>query len=350
MGTVSTFFYSKARSTLTALDIVTAGNTAFDAIENSGMVKVSNDIISGQCNRLVVEATEDPLDTVVAVGMQDTSVQQNYEVGFKVFRHPQLNFYLKVSISESGSARNRSCVLVRFQYAQDIDAQGNFLNPLTLNPKTDNWGSAWNNSYGGIRTGTQLTLRVSCSSDHFVFCITSDAMSYEAQQNSSNTIAHKTGVSTSNIAIFKLSDERNIAFLPRTMTSNASYIQEVQNTSLSIDSMGLQRKWLINTVDGTWSYMGAGQSVSAASELGVASDKYGVRVAQLFTTVEGERLPISAGCVHAGAVGDMDIVTVNLDGNGDRQYFASYGFGTTNWLPGPTPIEKIPVMLLPWGD
>lgn len=350
MGTVSTFFYSKARATLTALDIVTAGNTAFDAIENSGMIKVSNDIVPGQCNRLVVEATEDPLDVVVTAKITNTGVQQNYLAGFKVFRHPQLNFYLKVDVLETGSSPSRGCVLVRFQYAQDIDAQGNFLNPLTLNPKNDSWGATWDNAYGGIRTGAQLTLRVSCASDHFVFCITSDSMSYEGQQNTVNSIAHKTGISTSNIAILKLSDAHNIAFLPRNMNANASYIQEVALTSLTIDNMGLQRKWLINTVDGTWSYMGAGQSVSAATELGVVSDKYGVRVAQLLTTVEGERLPIPAGCVHAGAVGDMGIVTVNLDGNGDRQYFASYGFGTTNWLPGVTPIEKIPVMLLPWGD
>lgn len=350
MGTVSTFFYSKARATLTALDIVTAGNTAFDAIENSGMIKVSNDIVPGQCNRLVVEATEDPLDAVVTTKMVDNGTAQSYSAGFKVFRHPHLNFYLKVSVQETGSRLNKSCVLVRFQYAQDIDAQGTFLNALTLNPRNDNWGGGWDHNYGGIRTGVQLTLRVSCSSDHFVFCITSDSASYEQQQNSSNSIAHRTGLSTSNIAILKLSDAHNIAFLPRNMNVNSSYPQEVANANLTIDNMGLQRKWLINTVDGTWSYMGAGQSVSAATELGVVSDKYGVRVAQLLTTVEGERVPIPAGCVHAGAVGDMDIVTVNLDGNGDRQYFASYGFGTTNWLPGLTPIEKIPVMLLPWGD
>lgn len=350
MGTVSTFFYSRARSTLTALDIATAGNTIFDAIEGSGMIKVSNDIIPGQCNRLVVAATEDPLDVVVTAKTQNTSVQQSYGVGYKVFRHPQLNYYLKVSVLETGSTFNRSCVLARFQYAQDIDVYGGFLNPITLNPKNDNWGGTWDNNYGGIRTGVSLTLRVSCSSDHFVFCITSDSMGYEAIQYPADIIAAKTGISTSNIAIFKLSDAYNIVFLPRDMNANGSYIQEVRNVNLNINSMGLQRKWLINTVDGTWVYMGAGQSVSAATELGVVSDKYGVRVAQLFTTVEGERLPIPVGCVHAGAVGDMDIVTVNLDGNGDRQYFASYGFGTTNWLPGVTPIEKIPVMLLPWGD
>lgn len=50
MGTVSTFFYSKASATQTATDIATAGNTAFDAIENSGMVRVSNNIVAGQCN------------------------------------------------------------------------------------------------------------------------------------------------------------------------------------------------------------------------------------------------------------------------------------------------------------
>lgn len=350
MGTVSTFFYSKARATLTAADIADAGNTTFDAIENSGLIKVSNDIIPGQCNRLVVEATEDPLDVVVTPKIQNTNTAQNYLVGFKVFRHPQLNFYLKVDIRETGYTSSMGCVLVRFQYAQDIDAQGNFLNPLTLNPRTDNFGGLWHVSYGGIRTGVQLTLRASCSSDHFVFCITSDTLSYDFQQGSNATIANKTGVSTSNIAIFKLSGTRNIVFLPRNMTGSSSYIQDIESTSHTINDMGLQRKWLINSVDGTWSYMGAGPSVSAATELGVVSDKYGVRVAQLLTTVEGERLPIPAGCVHAGVVGDMDIVTVNLDGNGDRQYFASHGFGTTNWLPGQTPIEKIPVMLLPWGD
>lgn len=350
MGTASAFFYSKARSGLTALDIVTAGNTVFDTIENSGMIRVSNDIVPGQCNRLVVEATEDPLDVVVTANIQNTTTQQSYVAGFKVFRHPQLNFYLRVSVLETGGVIAKGCVLVRFQYAQDIDAQGTFLNTLTLNPRNDNWGAGWDNSYGGIRTGVQLTLRVSCSSDHFVFCITSDSLTYDAQQNSVQSIAHKTGISTSNIAIFKLSDAHNIVFLPRTITGSSSYIQEVANTSLTLDNMGLQRKWLINTVDGTWAYMGAGQSVSAATELGVVSDKYGVRVAQLLTTVEGERLPIPAGCVHAGAVGDMDIVTVNLDGNGDRQYFATYGFGPTNWLPGQTPLERIPVMLLPWGD
>lgn len=350
MGTASTFFYTKERNTITVDDIVRSGNSIFDAIENSGMVKVANDVVPGQCNRLVSVATSDPLDAVVTIEVAATSSAQRKVKGQKVFRHPHMGFYLRVFVCEVGSTATVSCVNPYFQYAQEIDAQGNFVNPLTLYPKPSGFSWSWSPSYGGLRVGTQLTLRASCGVDHFVLAHSADAATFEQIQSSTTLAASKVGFSTGNLAICKVGQSHNIILLPRTVVESSSYIQDFQVSSYTATEMGLQRKWLVNTVDGTWSYMGAIQNVSAMTELGVISDKYGVRVAQMLMTIDGERVPIPIGCVHAGAVSDMDIVTINLDGNGDRQYFASHGFGTTNWLPGNTVLEKIPVMLLPWGD
>ena len=76
----------------------------------------------------------------------------------------------------------------------------------------------------------------------------------------------------------------------------------------------------------------------------------GVRVAQVMTTHNNELVRLPLATIHAGAVSDNDIVTVDIDGNGPRQYFAVYGLGASMWHPARFPIEKHPIYLFPWGD
>ena len=95
---------------------------------------------------------------------------------------------------------------------------------------------------------------------------------------------------------------------------------------------------------------GGGQSVTGMPEPGTVSDKYGVRVAQLTMTVNGEQLSLPLGTVHGGAVGDMGLLTFDLDGNGPRQFFCSYGFGPTTFVSCRHLIANTPYMLFPYGD
>ena len=363
MGTSTKYIYTKQANILTIDHFVANGNAIFEAIVEAGMVQVDYAVISGQTDKFVSGTIVNPNDKVVVLDYPSFSGSAGSALkGFKVFRHPILNFYIKVGIYETGiAANNCTALVINIEYAQNIDSNGNLTKSVTIRPRSGEmrgWPAQGSMGGTGYVSGKQLTFRVSMAADHFVMSATPDLNTYESGQAyaqgttlSQANINPRGGYSTMSFAVFKSSNTKyNFIFAPRNLTVNGSYPNEVTLTAYSVIEQGLQRKWLVDTLTGNTLYLGAAQTVSAVSEIGTVSDVNGVRVEQLVTTVDGERVTLPVGCIHGGAVADMDIVTLNLDGHGDRQYFCSYGFGPTNWLSANYLIEKVPFMLLPWGD
>lgn len=363
MGTSTKYIYTKQANVLTIDHFVANGNAIFEAIAEAGMVQVDYAVISGQTDKFVSGTIVNPNDKVVVLDYP--SFPGNYASalkGFKVFRHPILNFYIKVGIYETGlAANNYTALAINIEYAQNIDSNGNLTKSVTIWPRPGlmyGWEGQGSLSGTGYVSAKQLTFRVSMAADHFVMSATPDLNTYEYAQAyaqgttlAQSNINPRGGCSTMAFAVFKSSNAKyNFIFAPRNLAVNSSYPNELLVSSYSSTDQALQRKWLVDTLTGDTLYLGAAQTISAVSEIGTVSDVNGIRVEQLVTTVDGERVTLPVGCIHGGAVADMDIVALNLDGHGDRQYFCSYGFGPTNWLSANYLIEKVPFMLLPWGD
>ncbi len=367
MGTASALFYTKQSTNLTAQNIVDNGNTVFDAIEAAGMVKVANEVISGQCDRLVIKATENPYDLVVSLSGPLWTGSTNIAVkGVKVFRHPTLNFYLKVEICEIGSSTvsyGLSCtaMTVRYAVALEIDTVGNLVNPQSFQPRGGSnfgWQYGFNtvdNSDQGYGFGLALQLKVSVGKDHFCLGHTKDLKTYETgylNASASNQVPCgpcALGYSTCSIAILKGENSSDLyVLIPRNLSNNTSYPNEVGASSYREQEMGLPRQYRIDSATGNTENLGV--AFFSTLQLGVVSDTIGVRVAQVMTTHNNELVRLPLATIHAGAVSDNGIVTVDIDGDGPRQYFAVYGLGASIWHSARFPVEKHPIYLLPWGD
>lgn len=359
MGTASTVIYTKRAVTLTVAHLVDNGNAIFDAVEASGMLRVPHEVATGQCDQLVTAATENPFDVVVTLEYGTWPSSSNRAVkGFKIFRHPDLGFYLRIAVLEMGSTGSNTTTLgLEVQYASELTAEGTLENPLTFYPRA---GSAfgWVPNENNYITGKELTLRVSTGRDHFVFGHTFDMGTYDYARAigsgvdwSGQCMNPRGGYSTLAFTVVQTSDPKyNVIMVPRNMSSNSSYPMELTMGSFSPSDTGLQRKWLVDTTTGATTYLGAGPSVTGMPEPGTVSDKYGIRVAQLTMTVNGEQLSLPLGTVHGGAVEDMGLLIFDLDGNGPRQFFCSYGFGPTTFVSCRHQIANTPYMLFPYGD
>lgn len=368
MGTASAVFYTKQATNMAAVHFADNGNIIFDAIKNAGMVQVSHDVIPGQCDRLVTADTGNPKDVVVTLSNTSWSSATNTVAkGNKVFRHPHLNFYLKVEIHETGanatatSNQMKTAMTVRYILALEIDENGSLINPQKLVPRggdSHGWNSFFNpnnNSDQGYAVGLGLQLKVSVGQDHFCLGHTKDLQTYETGYLNGATGNQVTsgpcllGYSTCSIAILKGENSSDLyVLIPRNLSSNTSYPNEVTASSYIEQEMGLPRQYRIDSATGSAVNLGVG--FFSTLQLGVVSDSVGVRVAQVMTTHNNELVRLPLATIHAGAVSDNGIVTVDIDGNGPRQYFAVYGLGASIWHSARFPVEKHPIYLFPWGD
>lgn len=367
MGTASGVFYTKQAAAMTAAHYANNGNIIFDTIKNAGMLPVSHDIIPGQCDRLVTAATENPKDVVVNLSAQAWSSDRNTAMkGMKVFRHPTLGFYLQVEIHETGASAstygpNCQAMTVQYKLALEINASGALVNPQTFIPRGgQNYGWQYgftlsNNEGQGYGFGKQLNLKVSVGADHFCLGHSKDLQTYETGYISSNTSNQANagpcmfGYSTCCIAIIKSSESPDLfVLLPRNMTGNTSYPNEVNASQYNEMEMGLPRQYRIDSITGN--SLNIGNAFFSALQLGVVSDVKGVRAAQMMTTAADRLISLPLITIHAGAVEDNAVVTLDVDGNGPRQYFAVYSLGGSVWHSARFPIAKHPVYLFPWGD
>lgn len=366
MGTASGVFYTKQATTMAAAHFANNGNVVFDTIESAGMVQVSHDVIPGQCDKLVTAATENPKDVVVTLSNVGWNSAANTAVkGNKVFRHPHLNFYLKVEIHETGSSAlngaTMTAMTVRFITALEIDENGALINPQTFAPRggaNHGWGTSFspvNGTGQGYAAGHALSLKVSVGQDHFCLGHTKDLQTYETgylYTNGNNQVTCGPcllGYSTCSIAILKGENSSDLyVLIPRNMSTSTSYPNEVGVPLYKEQEMGLPRQYRIDSATGNTVNLGV--AFFSTLQLGVVSDAIGVRVAQVMTTHNNELVRLPLATIHAGAVSDNDIVTVDVDGNGPRQYFAVYGLGASIWHSARFPVEKHPIYLFPWGD
>lgn len=367
MGTASGVFYTKQAAAMTAAHYANNGNIIFDTIKNAGMLPVSHDIIPGQCDRLVTAATENPKDVVVTlsaaawVGDRNTAMK-----GMKVFRHPTLGFYLRVEIHETGGSSssygpNSQALTVQYKLALEINASGELVNPQTFFPRGgQNYGWSYghnlNNNEGyGYGFAKQLNLKVSVGADHFCLGHTKDMQTYEtgyvisSASNQASCGPCLLGISTCSIAIMKSAESPDLfVLIPRNIAGSTSYPNEINANQYNEVEMGLPRQYRIDAVTGNLSNLG--NAFFSALQLGVVSDTKGIRAAQIMTTAADRLISLPLVTIHAGAVEDNAVVTLDVDGNGPRQYFAVYGLGVSTWHPARFPVAKHPVYLFPWGD
>lgn len=350
MGVATAVIYTRPAAGITPQLFCNSANNFLAALVEAGMVPVSDSDFVGQSKSFVVAATADPKDTVVAP--ISTGLRGRALVGYAVFRHPHKNYYIKLNLGYEAESSYHSTTIgsrmyVSLNLATSLNGTGGFGGaPIEL--LTKSIVLAYDNSYPNtVLIAKPLTLRISVGLNHFTCCASFDFTGYSSIASQFN---NKTGFSSVAFAVIgsKLNPRYSVVFYPRTMGFNTSYPEESSMSLLSELNCQLQRKYILDHQGGTFSYIGAGQTVQAMSEVGLVSDINGVRVAQPYITIDGQMLPLEMGCIHAGATEDMGILTVDIDGNGPKQYYAPFGMGPSNFVPWDQPLVRIPIFIFPY--
>lgn len=348
MGVATTTISTRPAAAPNVAQTISTGNNTFNAMIEAGMIPVDHADYTGQTEKFVDTATSNLHETVVPVVTSSTNGR--ILIGYRVFRHPYKNYYIKIDIGYEANSDNvnptqGTRIYVNFTLGLGLNGTGGFNGtPLNLIVKNNVFVPSPSYMPNGTN-GKILTLRISVGVDYFTCCASYDHFGYSPSYCNRNT-----GHSSIALAIIgsKANPRYSIIFIPRTGGWNESYFEEASIGAMTENDCQLQRKYLLDLHANSITYLGASQTVNAMTEVGLVSDKNGVRVTQAYVTVDGELLPLEMGCIHAGATTDMGLLTVDLDGNGPKQYYSPFGLGYCNWIPYNQPIERIPVFLLPY--
>lgn len=347
MGVATTTISTRPNAAPTTAQSISTINNTINAFIEAGMIPVSHSDFSGQSETYVAVATGAEHEAVIpSLG------NGRLLIGYRVFRHPFKNYYIKVDFSYEADGNtvapsNATRIAIIFTLGLGLNGTGGFSGiPVILTVKNNIY--AYQSAYMANNTfGKSLTLRVSVGENHFTCCASFDFYGYYGNYDYCN---RETGYSTVALAIIgsKKDPRYSVVMIPRQGTWSSQNFDEMAQTSLTEANMNLQRKWLIDHQSQSSIYLSAGQSLGTMSEVGLVSDINGVRVSQAYITVNGELLPLEMGCIHAGASNDMGVLNVNLDGNGAKDFYTPFGLGTCNFVAKDVPLSRIPVLMLPY--
>lgn len=351
MGFATTTIYTRPGVVPTPQQFCDTANNVLKTFADAGMVPVSHTDFTGQFESFVRTSTGNAKDKVVS-SISTSNLKTRMILGYRVFRHPTKNYYIKVDCgyeadNDSYQSTTATRICINLTLGLGLDGVGGFSGtPINLIVKNNTY--VYPESY--MMNGTYmkpLTLRVSMGANHFTCCASYDFYGINESSNYNNI---KTGMSTIALAIIGSKDtpRHSVVFYPRTAGWVTSYFDENTTSNLSEDDCQLQRKYLIDHQTNTYTFLGSGQTVNTMPEVGLVSDTVGVRVAQPYITVNGVLLPLEMGCIHAGATTDMGLLTVDIDGSGAKQFYAPFGMGPCSWVPWDQPLMRIPVFLLPY--
>lgn len=318
MSTVRGSVKIRDAEAVTSGALVTIFNTVDDLIARSGMIQVANDEYLGQSKLYSTTAGAGLTQVTAAGGSFSATV-----VGYKVYRHPALGFYIKVDhgyvVQASGPI-----VFPRIQYqlCTELNGTGGFVaakatgNIIPVALGVNSAAMAGNsNDY------VAESLTVSCGDSYFWI--------------SRNGGIHTTKINTTAALPPKL-DWLGIGVFASQLDNSILCCvvpQEISTTStgglLGKDLTGYSQKACLRYLvysDNYWSWQknGAAGSLSNAS---YASTSDGIRVTQSELVVNGLYHRFNFGFVNAAVLGYSDIVDINLTGViGKYQPLPSMGY------------------------
>lgn len=361
MGVASTSIRLRESQENTVANVIETANNIWQALEDAGMVRVPTANYSGQAGRLVTGTPGADQTQFSTLGV--TSGQTN--VFYNVYKHPNLNFYVKVFVVDASTNTNYSRFsYIRFGIFFDLDGAGSHV----VSGYTDYSAFAW---FSGVNIGTaanqlQTTYRntyVSVGVDHFVIC--GDA---EVTPNTSgdyaNTYWYAPGKLMKAISVFADTDGANslVVVAPSYMTNmNQTYALSSwfngYPASIQYDNANQYtaiRYWTYEPGVKVPVFRGGG-AAGFLLDPATPSTSVGTRVQQAQLYIGGVLRKFNFGFVAEGAVTDSAIITLDLTGAGAKKYRVAKGYGPANrGISGGTTASSYDTtshscIILPWN-
>ena len=336
MGTASTSIRLRESQANTTANVIETANNIWQALEDAGMVRVSNSSYSGQAGRLVSGTAGADQTQFATLGV--TSGQTN--VFYNVYKHPTLNFYVKVFVVDAGtSAATSRFSYIRFGVFFDLDGAGSHV----VSGYTDYAAFAW---LSGTNIGTasnqlQTTYRttyVSVGDDHFLVCGDAE-ITPRVANGYPNTYWYAPGKLMKGIGVFADTDGANslVVVMPSyTTNANESSAQSSffnghpANTQYNnANQFTAVRYWTYEPGVKVPVFRG-GAAAGFIVDPATPSTGVGTRVQQAQLYIGGVLRKFNFGFVAEAAVTDSAVITLDLSGAGAQKYRVAKGFGPAN--------------------
>lgn len=336
MGTASTSIRLRESQANTTANVIETANNIWQALEDAGMVRVSNSSYSGQAGRLVSGTAGTDQTQFTTLGT--TSGQTN--VFYNVYKHPTLNFYVKVFVVDAGTnAASSRFSYIRFGVFFDLDGAGSHV----VSGYTDYIAFAW---FSGSTVGTaanqlQTTYRntyVSVGADHFLVCGDAE-ITPNVDSGCPNSYWYAPGKLMKGIGVFADTDGANsfVVVMPSHMVNVSD------TTAQTVFYNGYPASGRYNnasqyTAVRYWTYepgvkvpvFRGGAAAGFIVDPATPSTSVGTRVQQAQLYIGGVLRKFNFGFVAEAAVMDSAIITLDLSGAGAQKYRVAKGFGPAN--------------------
>lgn len=315
MATVQGNVYIRSTTSNPSSTVVQTLNSLFNLFDLSGMIQVADDEFVGQSG--IFSATEQVgFTTLIRPATNSTGV-----LGYKVYRHPSLNIYIKVTCLETMLYNTTSSIIhFRYQFSTKLDGSGGFDSAFT-SPDVDvllpiNSGHNVTNSY--IPTDL-LPIVVSCGPDHFWVTRKQGLVLKTAITNTARFPSPY--IDLFSIGVFSSQTNQNILCVVRPQNISGSMFSGITGETTSTSNSDFSGLRYLTSVDGSWSERkncAAGYLIDAE----LTNTEKGVRVVQAELIVSGKSNRFNFGFVNSLVLQEHAVANVNLNGVSNDYLFA----------------------------
>lgn len=294
----------------TLSNLIETFNTMHNMIVQSGMVQVSDSDFTGQSKLYSTD-----IGTGLTQVIKNTANTSETDNGYKVYKHPTLSLYFKISFIDfnQGTASSSSFAVFKYQFATELNGAGGFntakssinFMPLDIYQSTS---SSYTLNTTVFPTTFEKTT-VSCGDDHF-WISRDKGIEGLVSNNSYYSLAERADYIS--VGIFASDKDPSILCLVRPQYAYNVMNYKITGADTTAESGQASLRYMLCN-KGAWSILDNG----AAGQLDnprVTSTIDGVRVAQGKLIVNQEFHRFNFGFIPYRSLNSFSVINLNLTG------------------------------------
>lgn len=319
-------------------NLVEAANLMHNLIIQSGMVQVAPDEYTGQA--LIFSETAGAGLTQVTRGGEI----RDYVIGYKVYKHPFLNLYLKVNyidVRQGGSYTN----FLNFSYQIAKELRSGGFNPIVASPVFTGLSYSYGNQFSDsvpteVLPAGAKPITISCGPDHFWV-----ASEHSVKVNPASGKATTPMGYLDPLAFGLFSSQNNNDVLCVALSQNISGGGQYGFSGTNLSGVNHPGIRYFASSNGAWverANCAAGFLIDPIA----TSTINGIRVTQADLIINSEQHRFGFGFINAGVLPSSEIISINL--TGVRQNYKHLpGFGSAGPILTDTPKSSCSTVLFP---
>lgn len=346
----------------TVANMIETANALWQLVEDAGMVRVPTASYAGQAGRLVA-GSPGPDQTQAAALTSINGLSTQY---FNVYKHPTLNFYVKLFVCEMDIYISFArCVYLRYGVFFDLDGAGSHVASGYTQYDPHSWYTGSNASVGTSARQLPATYKntfASVGPDHFY--ISSEPHTSPSQSYTYASFYYAPGKSLIGFGVFSDTDGAgSLAVVLPAYSTNADGNSVTSYNVWGSSDGGSYNNAYRYTAIRYWTHepsakvplFRGGAAAGFILDAATPNTGNGTRVQQGQLYINGVLRRFNFGFVAEAALADQTVVELNLTGTGVKKYRVSKAFGPANpGITGDTTVTNYDTtsnscILLPWN-